>query len=454
MKKKIMIIILTCSILLSVFSGCTEQEKENNQEPEENIPLETKAEYYVENLTAGNFEPVFQDFSDEMISALPVEDLQYLWESLISLYGEIEEIIITRQTEELGYDIVYVTCSFSKEGLLDLRFVFDANESIAGFQIVPTQQYSNPDYVNESSFTEQNSTIGSNPWELPATVSIPNGTGPFPAVVLVHGSGPNDRDESIYSNKPFKDIAQGLASNGIIVLRYDKRTYVYPEKSAVLTNITPEDEVITDALAAINYLKNHSKVNQSQLFLLGHSLGAMMAPEIARQTNDLAGALMLAAPARPFEDLYLYQINYLAELDGVVDEIEREQINDTEKSVQKIKNLNFSINETVLNVPYSYWEYLSSYDPVDTAQNLSIPLLILQGKRDYQVTYEDDFSIWNETFGDSPTVTLKTYESLNHLFISGTGTPTNTEYFAPGNVNESVITDISDWIEKLISIDG
>ena len=62
MKKKIMIIILICSILLSVFSGCTEQEKEKNQEPEENIPLETKAEYYVENLTAGNYEPVFQDF--------------------------------------------------------------------------------------------------------------------------------------------------------------------------------------------------------------------------------------------------------------------------------------------------------------------------------------------------------------------------------------------------------
>jgi pimeloyl-ACP methyl ester carboxylesterase len=448
MKKNYMIIILICSILLTAFSGCTEQEKETNQEPDKNIPLETKAEYYIENLTTANYEPVFQDFTNEMKSVLPIEDLEYLWESLTSSYGEVEEIIKTRQTEELGYDIVYVTCSFSKEGLLDLRFVFDDKENIAGFQIVPTQQYSTPDYVNKSSFTEQNITIGSKPWKLPATVSIPNGSGPFPAVVLVHGSGPNDRDESIYSNKPFKDIAQGLASNGILVLRYDKRTYVYPEKCAALTNLTPDDEVVDDALIAINYLKNHSKVNQSQLFVLGHSLGAMMTPEIARQTNDLAGAIMLAAPARSFEDLYLYQINYLADLDGVIDETEQEQINTTERLVQKIKNLNISTNETVLNAPYSYWKYLSNYDPVETAENLSIPLLIIQGKRDYQVTYEDDFSIWNETFSDSLTVTLKTYESLNHLFISGTGTPTNTEYLSPGNVDESVIIDISNWIKN------
>jgi uncharacterized protein len=447
MKKNHIVIIILCSLLLSVFSGCTEKDKKDEQ-PSENIPLETKAENYVENLTNGNYQTVFQQFNDNMKSALPVEDLEYLWDSLITKYGGLEEIIKTKQTEEQGYQIVYVTCYFAEEGLLDLRFVFDDQERIAGFQFVPSEQYSSPDYVNTSLFTEKNITIGSQPWQLPATLSIPTGNGPFPAVVLVHGSGPNDRDETIYSNKPFKDIAQGLSSNGIAVLRYDKRTYVYPNECANMTDFTPQDEVITDALAAITYLQNNSHINHSQIYLLGHSLGAMMAPEIARQSNNLSGVIMLAAPTRSFEELYLDQIIYLAELDGTIDEAEQDQIDTVEKSVEKIKNLNISENETVLNIPLSYWKYLSAYNPVETAQNLSIPLLILQGKRDYQVTYEDDFIVWQETFENSTRVTLRTYDSLNHLFISGTGQPTNTEYLTPGNVAESVINDISSWIKE------
>lgn len=449
MKKNYIMIIITCSLLISILSGCTEQQNNNNQPSEETIPLETQATYYVENLTAGNYSYTYQNFTDEMKSALSIEDLQDLWESLITNYGTIEEIIKTEKKEEQGYQVVYVTCYFSKEELLNLRFVFDEKIRIAGLQFTPAEEYSSPEYVNASAFTEENITIGSEPWKLPGTLSIPttiNGT--FPAVVLVHGSGPSDRDETIFSNKPFKDIAQGLASNGILVLRYDKRTYVYPEKSAEFTNSTPEDEVVTDALAAIAYLQNNSMVNQSQIYLIGHSLGAMMAPENARQNSHLAGVIMLAAPARPFEELYLDQIVYLAELDGTISKEEQDQIDSVEKAVQKIQTMNISENESVLNVPYSYWNYLSNYDQVATAQNLSLPLLLLQGKRDYQVTYEDDFMIWKEVFDNSSNVTLQTYDSLNHLFISGSGQPTNTEYFTLGNVKESVIIDIANWIKQ------
>ena len=100
----------------------------------------------------------------------------------------------------------------------------------------------------------------------------------------------------------------------------------------------------------------------------------------------------------------------------------------------------------MFNAPRAYWEYLSTYNTVETAESLSIPLLLLQGKRDYQVTYADDFATWQVTFQDDPLVTLRSYDSLNHLFISGTGVPTNTEYLTPGNVNKDVILDISNWI--------
>jgi len=449
-KKSIILNVLIFAIFLTNCSGCIEDQRENDR-AEKSISLDLKAEYYVENLSVEKYETVYQSFTPEMKSALPADDLQYAWESLITQYGTFEEIVQIKQKIEQGYQVVYVTCSFSTFGFLDLRFVFDEQQRIAGLQFVPTDltnQYSSPDYVNTSTFTEETVTIGYSPWQLPATLSIPKGNGSFPAVILIHGSGPNDRDETIGPNKPFKDIAQGLATQGIMVLRYDKRTFAYPEKCVELTNFTPQDEVITDALAAISYVQNRSNVNQSQIYILGHSLGAMMAPEISHQASNLAGVIMLAAPARSFEELYLDQITYLVNLDETIDDYEKEQITAVEHAVQKIKTLNMSKNETVLNLPFSYWKYLSTYDPVATAQNLSLPLFILQGKRDYQVTYEDDFSIWKNSFENSLWVTLQAYQSLNHLFIQGSGKPTNSEYLEPGNVDETVIIDLINWIQE------
>jgi len=445
----IMIILISC-LLFTLWSGCTQQDEQSNNQPEE-VTLDTKAEQFVENLSSGNYDKVYQAFTSEMKDALPVQNLEYLWESLIDTYGILEQIVKSNISEVQGKNAVYVTCSFSKYGFLDIRFVFDEQEKIAGFQFVPTEteeQYESPDYVNISKFTEKNIVIGSSPWELPATLSIPTINGPLPAVVLVHGSGPNDRDETVGPNKPFKDIAQGLSSNGILVLRYDKRTHVYPQKFSELTNYTLEEEVIIDALEALNYLQHNSSVNQSNVYLIGHSLGAMMVPEIAHQAMNLSGVIMLAAPARSYEDLYLDQITYLAELDGTITKQEQDQIDLVEQFNRKIKTLNINESETVLNLPLSYWEYLDTYNPVETAENLSIPLLILQGKRDYQVTFEDDFKIWNETFEDNQNVTLQSYESLNHLFISGTGKPANIEYLTPGNVDKTVVLDISNWIKN------
>ena len=447
--------LIIISMIATSFSGCTMQENQTHQ-PSEEVPLETKSQHLVENLTMENFATVYESFNDEMKSALPIKDLQTAWTSLITRYGSFEEIVKTRRTEEFGYNVIYVTCSFSTLGAVDIRFVFDNQSRIAGFQFVPTQntdEYTPPNYVNTSAFTEENITIGNQSWLLPATLSIPNGMGPFPAVILVHGSGPNDRDETIGPNKPFKDIAQGLASNGVIVLRYDKRTLVYPEECASLTNFTPKEEVIDDAFAAISYLQNSTYVNHSQIFLIGHSLGALMAPEIARETTALKGIILLAAPARPLEDLFLAQYTYLAELDGIIDENEQIQLDTVTESVEKIKSGNIHADEYVFNTPYSYLEYLSTYNAVETTQNLSIPVLILQGKRDYQVTYEDDFIVWQTNFENSTRVTLNAFENLNHLFISGTGTPTNTEYSTPGNVDETVITTMLLWIQNILKTD-
>jgi len=147
----------------------------------------------------------------------------------------------------------------------------------------------------------------------------------------------------------------------------------------------------------------------------------MMAPEIANQDKRIDGIILLAAPARHLEDLILEQYNYIFGLDGEIDENEAEQIATLEEQIEKIKTLNISKGDLIINAPLAYWEYLADYNQVSTAENLTIPMLILQGERDYQVTMEGDYVKWENTFFNNENVTLRSYEFLNHLFISGSG---------------------------------
>ncbi len=275
---------------------------------------------------------------------------------------------------------------------------------------------------------------------------MPKGDGPFPAVILVHGSGPNDRDETIGGNKPFKDLAWGLASRSIAVLRYEKRTKQYPQEiSAVINTFTVQDETIDDALAAVTLLSQTRGIDSRRIFVLGHSLGGMLGPRIASQDNRIAGLIVLAGLMRKLSDTILEQSKYLASLDGSNNEKKAEQINAIAQQVKRIQDLDFREGEIILGAGKAYWQDLNAYDTVITAKSLTIPMLILQGERDYQVTMED-FTGWANGLKGMNNVTLKSYADLNHLFMTGTGKSTPAEYNQPGHVNKTVIEDIAAWI--------
>ena len=431
-------------ILLGILlTGCVQKQQE--QQP----PVKTIEDVSVDIVTLlmeNNFTGVYDFFNTSITSQITADDFANIWtQQIVTPNGNITRIVRTRSTNESGYSVVYVTCNFSKVTVLDVKISFNTYEKVVALVVVPTLEafdYSPPSYVDQLSFTEQNVSFGSDPWKLPATLTIPNGAGPFPAVLLVHGSGPNDRDETYGPNKPFKDIAWGLASRGIVVLRYEKRTKQYPEEFANIQNFTVQDETIADAEAGVNFLYASSVVDHSKIFVLGHSLGGMLAPRIALQNNHIKGLIIMAGPTRHLEDLILEQSRYLANQSGLNQSAELAEL---ERLVIKVKNLDMNQSEVVLGAPKSYWMDLATYDPVETAQLLDIPLLILQGGRDYQVTMTD-FARWNETFYGSSSVTLKTYPTLNHFFIAGTGVPTNAEYLIEGHVAEAVISDIAFWI--------
>jgi fermentation-respiration switch protein FrsA (DUF1100 family) len=444
MKRKMLCIgsVVVMILVGAMFSGCMQEQKP---------AIKTTEDLAIDIVTLlmdKNYTGVYSYFDSSITTNITAEQFQDVWsQRIITPNGNLTKIVKTRLTNESGYLIVYVTCNFTKQNVLDVKIVFNNQNRVMGLLVEPAQgtyQYTPPSYVNLSAFTEMNISVGSGQWKLPGTLSIPKGAGPFPAIVLVHGSGPNDRDESIGPNKPFKDIAWGLASKGIVVLRYEKRTKQYPEQIATILNFTVQDETIDDAVTAVDVLNASSFVNHSRIFILGHSLGGMLAPRIGAQDHRIAGLIILAGPTRHLEDLMLEQTWYLANLSGIN---QSEQIAPLEKLVMKVKMLNISLGEDVLGAPKAYWADLATYDPVVTAQSLHIPLLILQGKRDYQVTMTD-FARWNETFFGNVSVTLKTYLTLNHLFITGTGASTNIEYSIEGHVAEEVVADIAVWIKN------
>ena len=155
---------------------------------------------------------------------------------------------------------------------------------------------------------------------------MPEGKGPFPVVILVHGSGPSDRNEQIGPNLPFMDLASQLAEQGIAVLRYDKRTYLYGAQMSELEHLTVQEETIDDVVAAVEFLKTRNTILNDQIYIAGHSLGGYLIPRIAQQTPDVAGYILLAAPARPIEDLVLEQTQYILSLEKELDKASKEKL--------------------------------------------------------------------------------------------------------------------------------
>jgi dienelactone hydrolase len=332
------------------------------------------------------------------------------------------------------------------ETTVNIQFTLNEKQQIAGLYLRPPNTplpplRQQPAYSTKTAFAEREVTVGANPWKLGGTLVMPSGKGPFPALVLVHGPGPNDRDETIFSTRIFKDLAEGLATRGVAVLRYDKRTKTYGDRMGSV-EFTVEQETVADAVSALMLLRSEPGVDPKRVFLLGHSLGGYLAPRIAARDKKLGGIVLLAANARPIEDMALEQNTYAASLNGPPTAEGQKRLASLRAEVAKVKALApGKVNPPiVMGLPAAYLLDLKGYDAVAAAKALSLPLLVLQGERDFQTTMTD-FNLWKRMGA-----TAKSYPALNHLFIAGQGKSSPAEYRAPGNVAPEVISDIATWI--------
>ena len=370
---------------------------------------------------------------------LPVEALTRIG-AQIKTYGAVEKIGDAAANRVGPNTTVTIAVNFASQNI-NFRFLINSGGQVAAFVQLPGEvTWQRPEYSKPDSFTERAVTVGDTQWKLPGTFTAPKGAGPFPAVVLVHGVGPNDRDETVGGTRMFKDLAEGLASQGIAVLRYEKRQRQYGARVAAMPTFTLHEETVEDAVKAAALARTQPGVDGKKVFILGHDLGGYAAPRIAAEDSALAGLILMAANARHLEDLVVDQV---VAVGGTAKALENA------KALQaKVKSLEpgDESSPAVMGNAVHYWLDLKDYDPVGDAAKIGMPVLVLQGERDYQVGMKD-FELWKTGLAKKGVV-AKSYPALNHLFVAGTGKSTQAEYAKPGHVAAEVIADIIGFVKR------
>ncbi len=409
---------------------------------------------FISSLTKGEFQESTTYFDATMKAAMPAQMVSLVWQQL-NQNGKYAKTLPPRVEISGAHTIILTPAVFGTK-TVDLKIVFSGSEKISGFFIVPhSDEFKDAPYVKPSTFSEEKINVGAGKWQLDGHLALPAGKGPFPAVILVHGSGPNDEDETVGPNKPFRDLSGGLASRGIAVLRYNKRTKQHASTLSTqdLKTITVKEETLQDVLEAAKVLRGDARIVSSEIFVIGHSLGGMLVPRIAAQDQELRGLIMLAGANQPLEDAMVMQVEYINSLGGShsSDDNKFRHLLEERAKIKALTQKDAENGPLILGAYPAYWLDLREHDPLQEIGELNKPLLILQGERDYQVTADGDFERWKaavDKTGKANQCQFKLYPGLNHLFMSGSGKCSPQEYEIPSHVDEMVIDDISKWIKN------
>ncbi len=402
-------------------------------------------------LMTGETDSLYHEMSAEMRQALTETQLSVLWFTMEMTYGKLQSTGQWEEQHVMGYDIAKCRLGFAN-GNLDFSVTFN-DDKIAGMFFTPAAETAPPqEPETTASFQEKPMALCCDGYTMPALLTLPKQEAKAPCVIIVHGSGPNDKDGTIGGNKPYALLARMLAERGVASFRYDKRTFTYHDlPDSVAAILTVDYETTDDAVAAAEMLHAMPEdIDTSRLFVLGHSQGGMMIPRIAQRATAPHGYIMMAAPARRLLDLMMMQMDYLHG-HGLYPDWPKAR-KEMERQIANLRLWGQDAFDNAMpmpmNLPLSYLLDLEGYDQTQEAKSITKPLLVMNGEADYQVTM-DDFQLWKKALQGKDNVTWKSYKGLNHIFIPAGDPPLPSDYAKQGTMPAEVADDIAKFVKGL-----
>jgi dienelactone hydrolase len=409
--------------------------------------LEKRTADYVSQFVKSNFSEFCQDCDTKLRQSITQDELVKGWNTILQVAGTPGETLSSIYARQKGCDVVVSTVACTLYNL-KVTITYDGDGKPAGIWTNYTPK-NPPTPQSTDQWEEVSVKVGD--YKLPGMLTLPKGVQEPPVVILIQGSGSSDMNESLGTapNRPFEDIAHGLAEQGVATLRYNKRTYQYPAGGGD----TIEYEMLDDAAAAVKLLGSDSRVDVNRIYLLGHSLGGMMAPKIAADNPQVKGIISMAGTLRTLQDLSLDQNKAaIAAATSLTEQQKSAMLAQVQAELDKTKTLNDGGTGTIMGMPTNYWKSLNAINSADIVKSLNVPMLILQGDADFQVYPDKDYKLWQTALEGRGNVTFKLYDGLSHLFmpnqIPANGAPDISVYNAPNHVDSRVIADIAAWVEK------
>ena len=290
---------------------------------------------------------------------------------------------------------------------------------------------------------------------LKGMLTLPDGDGPFPAVVLVHGSGSSNMDEKVGKLTPFKDLALGLADRGIASIRYHKRSHSHGLKMLLdkKNPITVREETIEDALLAASLLRADRRIDPNRVFLAGHSMGGMLAPRIECSGGDFRGLILLAGSPRRLEEILLEQTaEAMAGVPAFARKLAGKQLEKLRKTfggLYELTDEQAKQKKVGGGTTLYYFKDMGQPTVAHWLEKTRKPMLILQGERDVQVKADVDFDMYRQLLGDRENVTFRLYPGLNHAFVPArfdSIAQAKKEFTPARHIGNEVLDDIANWI--------
>ena len=404
----------------------------------------------------GEFQQVYDQSTPDMQAALgSVDGLAAIWAQIGQKYGAFAEITGATAAEQGGYLVSQVTCEHAS-AILTFNVVLDADGKLAGLTVLSVDEKVAQSTADQTQFVTEEITLRAGAAdETQGILTLPAGEGPFPAVIMMQGSGPSDMNEAAFGIAVFRDLVEGLAAAGVASIRYDKYTYAHADllqaDPDLLAHLTVQEEYLLDAQAALQLLKTDGRIGA--IYLLGHSLGGMILPRVMQTlgAENFNGGVILAGSPLPLWEIQYHQNLTLIPALPETDQAAAQAAIDAEAA--KVETLSVLTDEELLSTKFfglsAYYQLdLISVDTAQTAATLGKPLLIVQGGKDWQVTPADGIDAWQAALSGMTDVTYKLYPDMNHMLVDMTGEPAGdtSDYIAGSIASATLIADITAWI--------